>query len=338
MKKTILLTGWLWYIWSHTATALLESWYHVIIIDNCSNASPKVLDAIEDITKQRPVFYQGDVTNETILQTIFSDHNIDAVIHFAAKKAVGESMEIPLEYYHNNITGTQTLLRIMDQNHVRTIIFSSTCAVYSDDNQPPYTEAMPTKPESVYAITKRINEEMIEWLVLSGKLSACILRYFNPIGNHPSAKIGEDPSQTPLNIMPLIMDVCEQKRDKLLVFWNTYPTPDGTCIRDYLHVMDLAEAHVVALERLLNQPQYIYDIFNLWTGNGSSVLELITSVQETLWISLPYEIIEKRAGDLPMVYGNCDKAKQILWRTTKRTLQEAILDTWNFRMKKKDRW
>ena len=333
MHPTILVTWWLWYIWSHTVVVLLKAWYKIVIIDNCSNSSLDVVDGIEQIAVIRPLLYQWDIGDESLLETIFTDHTIDAVIHFAAKKAVGESMEVPFDYYHNNITGTQNLLRMMDRYSVRNIIFSSTCAVYNPINQPPYTENMSTWPESVYGITKRIDEEMMEWLVLTKKLSACLLRYFNPIGNHPSGIIGESPTQKPQNIMPVIMEVLEWKRDYLTVFGDQYPTRDGSCIRDYIHVMDLAEAHVQALEWLLHQSSPLCEIINLGTWTGTTVLEMIKAVEEALKISLPYKIVDARTGDLPAVFGNCDKAKQLLWRSTKRSLAEGIQDMWKFRNK-----
>jgi UDP-glucose 4-epimerase len=199
---------------------------------------------------------------------------------------------------------------------------------------------MSTKPESVYGLTKRIDEELIEWLTLTKKLSACILRYFNPIGNHPSGHIWENPTQQPQNIMPIIMEVLEKKRESLSIFGNTYNTPDWTCIRDYIHVMDLAEAHVKAVERLLIENWksiiknlWVYEIINLWTGRGTSVIEMVTAVQESLWVSLPYTIVDARIWDLPTVYGDCSKAKQLLWRETKRSIAEGIRDTWKFRQK-----
>ncbi len=338
---TILLTWWLWYIGSHCAVVLIQAWYDVVIIDNITNSNPNVLDGTEQITAIRPVWYQGDICDADVLAEIFVTHQIDAVIHFAAKKSVGESMEIPHEYYHNNITGTQTLLRVMDDHSVRNIVFSSTCAVYSPINVPPYTEEMSTGPESVYGMTKRINEEMIQWLVLAGKLDACVLRYFNPIGNHHSGLIGENPSQVPQNIMPIIMEVLEWKREYLTVFGDQYDTRDGTCIRDYIHVMDLAEAHVEALERLQIKNWklriknlWIYEIVNLGTGSGTTVLEMVQAVEQALWKKLPYQIVAPRSWDLPAVYGDCSKAKKLLWRETNRTITQGVKDMWEFRKKK----
>lgn len=331
MMKNILLTWWLWYIGSHTAIELCNTWYNVIIIDNLSNSSLTTLDWIQKITGIYPTYYSWDIREESILEQVFSEYKIEAVIHFAAKKAVGESMEIPFEYYDNNITWTQTLLNIMNKYNIHNIIFSSTCAVYNAHNLPPYLENMATWPESVYWLTKRINEEMIEGLVLTKKISSCILRYFNPIWNHPSGHIGEKPTQIPQNIMPIIMEVIEWKREYLTVFGDMYDTRDGTCVRDYIHVMDLAQAHVKALQWLLLQQDFTYEIINLGTGTGTTVLELIQAVQNALWISLPYNIVEPRPWDLPAVYGDCNKAKKLLWRSTQRSISEGIQDMWKFR-------
>lgn len=332
----ILLTWWLGYIGSHTAIILIEAGYEIIIIDNESNSSSKkVLNWIKKITGISPLYYYWDICNDDTLETIFSEQKIDAVIHFAARKSVWESMNIPFEYYNNNITWTQNLLRIMRKHNINNIIFSSTCAVYSTKNIAPYTEEMDTSPESVYWITKRIDEEMIEGLILSDNLLWwCILRYFNPIGNHESGFIWENPTTKSENIMPIIMEVIEWKREFLSIFGDTYNTRDGTCIRDYIHVMDLAEAHCKALEWIISitkQNTRRYEIINLGTGLWTTVLEIIYAVENALNIKLPYKITKPRNGDLWSVYGNCDKAKILLWRETKRTITTAIKDIWNFR-------
>lgn len=345
-KETILVTGGLWYIWSHCVVVLLEAGYDVVIVDNLDNSSKWVLDGIEKITGSRPPFHQCDIRDEQKLSLVFSQHGIDAVIHFAAKKAVGESMEMPFEYYDNNVTGTQTLLKVMDKFSVRKIVFSSTCAVYSSKNQPPYKENMLIGPESVYGITKVICEEMIQWLVFANKLNACVLRYFNPIWNHESWLIGEEPRQKPLNIMPIVMEVLEGTRESLSVFWNNYNTKDGTCIRDYIHVMDLVEAHVKALQRLIkplyvwdafwwqSDQKFVYEIVNLGTGQWSTVLEVIEAVTAALDTPLPYKIVDRRLWDLPAVYGDCAKAKQLFWREGRRTMSQWIQEMRKYRKNK----
>lgn len=330
MTKNILVTGWLGYIGSHAVVTLHEAGYTPIIIDNLSNCEYSVHERLEELTNTTIACHIGDIRDGDFLRSVFRAHPIDAVIHFAAMKSVGESMEIPFDYYDNNVNGSITLTRIMDEYKVRHLIFSSTCAVYSPACKAPYDETMPTAPESVYAMTKLMMEQAFTWLYKAGKLSVAILRYFNPIGNHPSAIIGEVPQWVPQNLMPYLMQVVQGKREYLSVYGDNYPTRDGTCIRDYIHVMDLVEAHIAALERLLWQENNICEIVNLGTGTGTSVLEMIHAVEEMIEHPFPYKIVNRRAGDLPEVYGNVDKAKKLLWREARRSIADGVRDMVRF--------
>lgn len=330
MSKNILVTGWLGYIGSHAVIALHEAGYNPIILDNLSNCESSVHQRLEELTNTSLPCHIGDIRDGDFLRGVFSSHAIDAVIHFAAKKSVGESMEMPFDYYDNNVNGSITLTRIMDEFQVRHLIFSSTCALYSPACQAPYDETMPTAPESVYAMTKLMMEQAFTWLHKAGKLSVAILRYFNPIGNHPSGLIGEVCKGVPQNLMPYIMQVINGKREFLSVYGNDYTTRDGTCIRDYLHVMDLVEAHVKALDWLLTQEKDICEIINLGTWTGTTVLEMIQVVEEIIGHSFSYKIVNRRSGDLPEVYGNVDKAKKALWRQATRSIADGVRDMLEF--------
>ncbi len=330
MSKNILITGWLGYIGSHAVVALYEAGYTPIIIDNLSNCESSVHQRLEQLTNTKIGCYIGDIRDEEFLRSVFEIQPIDAVIHFAAMKSVSESMEIPFEYYDNNVNGSITLTRIMDEYKVRHLIFSSTCAVYSPACPAPYDETMPTAPESIYAMTKLMMEQAFTGLHKAGKLSVAILRYFNPIGNHPSGIIGELPQWVPQNLMPYLMQVVQGQREHLSVYGDHYPTRDGTCIRDYIHVMDLVEAHVETLDRLINQEKDICEIINLGTGKGTSVLEMVHAVEEVIGQTLPYKIVNRRSGDLPEVYGNVTKVKKILWRETTRSIADGVRDMVKF--------
>lgn len=322
------------YIGSHAIVELYSAWYQTVIIDNLSNTTLGVLWSIKKLVWVDIPYYDWDIRDQDILSTIFTNHKIDAVMHFAAKKAVWESMEMPFEYYDNNINGSIALTRAMDHHGVKYLIFSGTCAVYSPTETAPYNEKSAIWPESVYAITKRICEELFEWLYKSGKLSTLVLRYFNPIGNHESASIGEVPIGVPQNLMPYLMQVINGKREELFVYGNNYDTSDGTCIRDYIHVVDLAQAHVKALEYLLSQKWQFYDIINVGTGKGTSVLEMIHHVESVIGYKFPYRIVDRRSGDLAIVYGNVDKARQVLGWEAKYSLWDGIRDMIRFYNKK----
>ncbi len=330
MTQNILITGWLGYIGSHAVVALQEAGHTPIIIDNLSNCESSVHQRLEQLTNTKIRCHVGDIRDGEFLRSVFEAQPIDAVIHFAAMKSVSESMEIPFEYYDNNVNGSITLTRIMDEYKVRHLIFSSTCAVYSPACPAPYDETMPTAPESIYAMTKLMMEQAFIGLAKVGKLSVAMLRYFNPIGNHPSGTIGELPQWVPQNLMPYLMQVVQGQREYLSVYGDNYPTSDGTCIRDYIHVMDLVEAHVKTLDRLTNQEEDICEIINLGTGKGTSVLEMIHAVEEVIWQTLPYKIVDRRSGDLPEVYGNVTKAKKILWRETTRSIADGVRDMVKF--------
>lgn len=332
-KKTILLTWGLGYIGSHTAVELYDAGYQCVIVDNLSNTSIDVLWNLEQLVWTQIPFCQWDIRDKGFLTNIFSRYQIDAVIHFAAKKAVGESMEQPFEYYDNNVQGSTILTQVMLEYGVRNLIFSGTCAIYSPHATAPYDEKAPIWPESVYAITKRMTEEMLDGLYKSQWLSSIILRYFNPIWNHDSALIGEIPRWVPQNLMPYLMQVINGTREYLSVYGDDYDTPDGTCIRDYIHVVDLAQAHVKALDYLLKQEWPMYDTINIGTGKGVSVLEMICAVEKVIDKQFPYRIVDRRLWDLPVVYGNVDKARHILSRQAQRSLEDGIRDMLNFYMK-----
>lgn len=328
----ILVTGGTGYIGSHTVVSLLNKAYNVVIIDNLSNSEESVLDGIEKITGKVPIFVKGDVTNEQTVNKLFEDYpEIEAVIHFAAFKAVGESVEQPLKYYNNNVGGLIQILKSMLKYNVDNIVFSSSCTVYGQPNKLPVDETAPVvKPESPYGNTKKINEEILQDTVHSGKgLKAISLRYFNPIGAHPSALIGELPIGVPNNLLPFITQTAIGIRKELKVFGNNYNTPDGTCIRDYINVNDLADAHVVALEYLFNQ-NVEYDVFNLGTGKGSSVLEVISAFETSCKTKLNYNFAPPRSGDVEQVWANPEKAEKILKWKAETSLEDTVLSAWEW--------
>lgn len=341
MKRKILVTGGLGFIGSHTVVALQERGFEVVVIDNLSNSSLGVLGGITKITKVSPEFENIDLRDKGAVKKFFEKYdNIEGVIHFAASKAVGESVENPLLYYENNLNSLIYLLQQLKQKEEAKFIFSSSCTVYGQADELPITETAPVKKaESPYGNTKQIGEEIIaDACKVSPNLKAVSLRYFNPIGAHPSGHIGELPIGTPQNLVPFITQTAVGKREKLEVFGNDYPTPDGTCIRDYIHVMDLARAHVVALERLLEGEQELnYEVFNLGTGKGNSVLEAIKAFEKVSGVSLPYTISNRREGDITAAYADTVKANKILKWKAEYTIEDAMKSAWNWQLKLKER-
>ena len=330
----ILVTGGLGFIGSHTVVELQQEGFEVVIIDNLSNSSEDVVDRIEVITGILPAFEKLDLRNKGEVKSFFERHNdLKGVIHFAASKAVGESVEKPLHYYENNITTLVYVLQELEKLNSANFIFSSSCTVYGQAEELPITENAPVKPaESPYGNTKQVGEEIIKDVCkVSGKLEAIALRYFNPIGAHESAKIGELPIGVPQNLVPYITQTGIGLREQLFVFGGDYPTEDGTCIRDYIHVVDLAKAHVVALQRLLsNSNKKAFEVFNLGTGTGSSVLEAIKSFEKVSGKELNYKIVDRRAGDVTAAYAETSKAHNELGWKTKSTLDDAMLSAWKW--------
>ncbi|MGA0402325.1 MAG: UDP-glucose 4-epimerase GalE [Flavobacteriaceae bacterium] len=333
----ILVTGGLGYIGSHTVVALSEAGYEVIIVDNLSNTRIEVVDGIESIIGRRPTFYELDLRNELHVVELFDkEPSIEGVIHFAASKAVGESVENPLLYYENNLSAFIYLLKQLAVKPKSHLIFSSSCTVYGQADVMPITERAPIKvAESPYGNTKQIGEEILKDTVkVSSGLSAIALRYFNPIGAHASAKIGELPLGVPQNLVPFITQTAAGLRKELAVFGDDYPTPDGTCIRDYIHVVDLAEAHVTALTRLVKgESTNDYEIFNLGTGKGSSVLEVIESFEKVSGSKLPYRIAGRREGDVIQAFANTEKANSVLGWKSKYSLDDALASAWAWERK-----
>ena len=340
MKSKILVTGGLGFIGSHTVVALIEQGYEVVIIDNLSNSSIDVLGGITKITQVTPEFENIDLRNKEEVLDFFEKHtNIAGVIHFAASKAVGESVENPLLYYENNLATLIYLLQRLSEKEDANFIFSSSCTVYGQADTLPISESAPVKKaESPYGNTKQIGEEIIkDTCKVHPNLKAISLRYFNPIGAHPSAEIGELPIGTPQNLVPFITQTAIGKREQLSVFGNDYPTNDGTCIRDYIHVMDLARAHVVALKRLMNnEADSNYDVFNLGTGKGNSVLEVIQSFERTTGKKLSYKIAERREGDITAAYADTIKANSVLGWRSEKDLDEALESAWKWEKKVTD--
>ena len=334
MKK-ILATGGTGYIGSHTVIELINDGYEVDIIDNLFNSKITVLDQIEKITGKRPTFFQADLLDEAKLDEIFRDGHYDTVIHFAGLKAVGESVEKPLEYYPNNITGTVYLLEAMKKYGVHEIVFSSSATVYGIQDNPEFVETMTTGMNltNPYGRTKYFIEEIMkDYAIADPEFKATLLRYFNPIGAHESGLIGEDPNGIPNNLMPIIMRVAEGRIDKLHIYGDDYPTADGTCRRDYIHVVDLAKGHVAAIEHMKNG----VEIYNLGTGTPTSVKEMVAAFEKASGKELPCEITGRRAGDLAEMWANADKAKRELgWQTT-LNVDDAMRDTINYLNKVKE--
>ncbi|THV58826.1 UDP-glucose 4-epimerase GalE [Flagellimonas alvinocaridis] len=333
----ILVTGGLGYIGSHTVVELQNEGFEVVAIDNLSNSSKDVLEGIEAITGKKPIFEELDLREKTKVQDFFARHgDVAGVIHFAASKAVGESMENPLLYYENNLGVLVYILQELIKKNNSNFIFSSSCTVYGEADEMPITEDAPVKSaESPYGNTKQVGEEIIyDTCRVNANLNAIALRYFNPIGAHPTAHIGELPIGVPQNLVPYITQTGVGLREQLSVFGNDYPTEDGTCIRDYIHVVDLAKAHVVALKRLINgNNQENYEVFNLGTGKGSSVLEVIQSFERVSGKELNYKIVDRRAGDIMQAYANTQKANEVLGWKAKSSLDEALKSAWDWELK-----
>jgi UDP-glucose 4-epimerase len=332
----ILVTGGLGFIGSHTVVELQNEGFEVVIIDNLSNSSEEVLKGIVAITGKIPLYEKLDLREKTSVQNFFKKHNdIDGVIHFAASKAVGESVENPLLYYENNINTLVYLLQELQQKAEANFIFSSSCTVYGQAEKMPITENAPIQPAiSPYGNTKQIGEEIITEVCKVSTINSILLRYFNPIGAHPSAEIGELPIGIPQNLIPYITQTGIGLRQELSVYGDDYPTTDGTCIRDYIHVVDLAKAHVIALQRLLNKKNAEkVETFNLGTGTGSSVLEVITAFEKVSGRKLPYKIVPRREGDIVSAYANTDKANTVLGWKAQSTLEEALASAWKWEQK-----
>lgn len=326
----VLLTGGTGFIGSHTAVCLIESGHCPVLYDNLSNSKSEVVDAIETITGVRPAFIQGDIRDKTTLLGVLKNQNIDAVIHFAGLKAVGESCEKPLLYYENNISGTVTLLQAMQECGVNKLIFSSSSTVYGTPIKLPLTEDMPTgTPTNPYGRTKLMIEEILKDLCLAQPtFSAVCLRYFNPIGAHESGLIGEDPNGIPNNLLPYVARVASGKLEFVRVFGDDYPTPDGTGVRDYIHVVDLARGHVAALEYAENHPGW--DAINLGTGRGTSVLEAIAAFEKACGKKLPYKILGRRAGDIAANWCSPEKAEKLLHWKALYGIDEMCASSWKF--------
>lgn len=335
MQK-ILVTGGLGYIGSHTVVELQNTGFEVIIIDNLSNSSLDVIEGITNITKSSPVFEKLDLRFKKDVEHFFEQHNdIDGIIHFAASKSVGESVENPLLYYENNLNTLIYLLQECKRHRINNLIFSSSCTVYGEPDSLPITEDAPVKKAiSPYGNTKQISEEIISDMCSVSELKSISLRYFNPIGAHSSAEIGELPIGVPQNLVPFITQTAVGLRDYLSIFGNNYSTPDGTCIRDYIHVVDLAKAHVVALQRLLiNKMNIPLEIFNVGTGRGCSVLEIVNAFEKVTDQKLNYKIVDRRSGDVVAVYADIQKANEILGWKSERTMEEALSSAWKWEQK-----
>ncbi len=332
----ILVTGGAGYIGSHTCVELLEAGHDVVIVDNLYNASPKAVDRIGEITGKMPAFYRADICDRAALERIFEAHRIDAVIHFAGYKAVGESVQKPIEYYTNNLYGTLTLTDTMRKYGVKKIIFSSSATVYGDPAFVPITEECPkgvcTNP---YGWTKWMLEQILTDIRTSDpEWSVILLRYFNPIGAHPSGRIGEDPLGIPNNLMPYVTQVAVGKREYLTIFGNDYPTKDGTCMRDYIHVVDLAKGHVKAVAYVLGHSGT--EVFNLGTGTPYSVNDIVNTFERVNGVKVAHVYGDRRAGDLPEFYANADKAAALLDWKTEKTLEDMCRDAWNWQKQNPD--
>ncbi len=343
MKRKILVAGGTGYIGSHTTVELQNAGYEVVIIDDLSNSNREVLDGIERITGVRPAFVRLDLKDKEGTRKALEAHpGIDGVILFAASKAVGESVQQPLKYYRNNITVLINILELMMEFGMKGIVFSSSCTVYGQPDAEflPVTENAPIKPAmSPYGNTKQINEEIIQDAIHAGaSFKSIILRYFNPIGAHPTAEIGELPNGVPQNLIPYLTQTAIGIRKELSVFGNDYNTPDGSCIRDYINVVDLAKAHVVAMDRMLeNKSDEKVEIFNLGTGKGVSVLELIDTFEKTTGVKVPHKIVGRREGDIEKVWANPEKANTVLGWKAVETLEDTLKSAWNWQVKLRER-
>ena len=329
----VLVTGGAGYIGSHTCVELLENGYGVVVIDNLVNASPESLKRVETITGKAVRFYEGDVRDEALLRRIFAENDISCVIHFAGLKAVGESVEKPWEYYDNNLNTTLVLTKVMKEVGMKNIIFSSSATVYTSDNEMPLKETSRTGGcTNPYGWTKYMTEQILSGISHADPdWSVVLLRYFNPIGAHKSGLMGENPRGIPNNLMPYITQVAIGRRKMLSIFGNDYPTPDGTCVRDYIHVMDLAKGHVAAVKYATENKGT--EVFNLGTGIGYSVLDTVNTFMEVNHVDVPYQIVGRRAGDIAVCYADPAKSKEVLGWTAQETLADMCRDSWNWQQK-----
>ena len=339
MKHTILVTGGMGFIGSHTAVELMEAGYNVVIVDDLSNSNIKVLEGIKKITGVLPAFEQIDLKDKDATQTVFEKYpDIDGIIHFAASKAVGESVKEPLLYYRNNVVSLINLLELMPQYGVKGIIFSSSCTVYGQplpENLPVTEEAPHQKATSPYGNTKEINEQIIYDYIHSGApLKSIILRYFNPIGAHPSALIGELPNGVPNNLIPYVTQTAMGIRKELTIFGNDYNTPDGTCIRDYIYVVDLAKAHVTAMSRVLDDEKSpALDYFNIGTGKGNSTREIVKTFEHATGVKVNWKYGPRREGDIEKIWGNCTKANSVLGWKAETPLSDVLASAWKWQQR-----
>lgn len=337
MKETILVTGGTGFIGSHTTVELQQAGYEVVIIDNLSNSNANVVDGIEKITGIRPAFEQVDLNDFAATEEVFKKYPIKGIIHFAASKAVGESVQKPLLYYRNNLNSLMNVLELMTKYGSKGIIFSSSCTVYgqpTDENLPVTEEAPIQKALSPYGNTKQVNEEIIQDYIHSGApIKSIILRYFNPIGAHPSSHIGELPNGVPMNLIPFVTQTAIGIRSQLKIFGNDYNTPDKTCVRDYIYVVDLAKAHVKAMTRVLDQDTDAVEVFNIGTGHGYSTLEIVEGFERATGVKLPWEYAPRREGDIEAIWGNVDKANKVLGWSADTPLDDILLSAWNWQKK-----
>ena len=330
MMGKVLVAGGCGYIGSHTCVEFLNSGYEVVVADNLCNSSAEALRRVEQLTGKHVPFYEIDVRNTDALRKVFSAHSIDCVVQFAGLKAVGESVDKPLEYYDNNLNATLSLCAVMREFAVKRMIFSSSATVYGEENESPYLETMPTgECTNPYGWTKVMSEKILKGVSAADpEWSVVLLRYFNPIGAHESGRIGEDPRGIPNNLMPYITQVAVGKRERLSIFGNDYPTPDGTCIRDYIHVVDLAKGHVAAMAYAMTHTGT--EIFNLGTGRGVSVTELVEAFERVNGIKVPHVYTDRRPGDLAVCYANADKAREVLGWTAQLGVDEMCRNSWNW--------
>lgn len=331
----ILITGGLGYIGSHTVTRLVAQGYEPVILDNLNNSSRSVLAALTEITRKNIRFYEGDVRDRALLEKLLDqEETVQGVIHFAAHKSVNESIEQPMKYYNNNVTGLLQLCEVLQARNITNFVFSSSCTVYGETEKPVVSEETPLQPAtSPYGHTKLLGEDILKSLAELGAMRVVILRYFNPVGAHPSALIGELPNGVPQNLVPYVTQTAIGKRSMLKVFGTDYPTQDGTAVRDYIHVMDLADAHIQAMAYLQNQANEPFDTFNIGTGKGTSVLELIQTFERVNGLRLPYEFVGRRAGDITAIYANADKAAQKLGWQAQHSLADALQSAWQWELK-----
>jgi UDP-glucose 4-epimerase len=325
----ILVTGGAGYIGSHTCLELLQAGYEIIVVDNLCNSKEESLRRVQELTNKNLTFYKVDLLDRDHLENVFKNQSIDAVIHFAGLKSMGESVNIPLEYFHNNVSGTLTLLQVMKKHNVRNIVFSSTAGVYGEAKIVPITEEFPLSVLNPYSRTKLMIEDILRDLFIAEpQWNIALLRYFNPVGAHPSGRIGEDPNGIPNNLMPYVAQVAVGKRPFVRVWGNDYPTPDGTGVRDYIHVMDLANGHVKALEKLITNPGLV--TYNLGTGRGYSVMEVLNAFEKACQHKIPFEIMDRRPGDAAISYADPTKANRELNWSAQYTIEDMCMDAWRW--------